>query len=109
MKTYLRGLSNNPLEGCWGLNKLMSERLEEDPVLRKCCIFGVIMFVIVTVGLALQNVWRMQHVLPRGWGETKAGCAQCPGRWEPGPGNKQGIVSWRYQYHLRSHPTEGLC
>lgn len=38
----------------------MSEHLEEGPILRKCCIFGVIiMFVaIITVGLALQNVWR---------------------------------------------------
>ena len=53
-------MSNNPPEGSWGLNKLMSEHLEEGLVLRKCCIFGaIIMFVaVITVGLALQNVWR---------------------------------------------------
>ena len=50
----------------------MSEHLEEGPILRKCCIFGVIiMFVaIITVGLALHQ-WT--------WVWVNSGSWQCTG------------------------------
>ena len=73
-------MSNNPLEGCRGLNKLMSEHLEEGPVFRKCCIFGVIiMFVgIIIVGLeCLENAARTSQGVGRNKGRV------CPAHQAP--------------------------